>query len=47
MKIYNFKEYPQVYYTGDIHGLFSEFVNDINVRKKINNSIIKKKYSFL
>ena len=40
MIIYDFKEYPQVYYTGDIHGLFSEFINDINVRKKINNSII-------
>lgn len=39
MKIYDFEEYPQVYYTGDIHGQFSEFVNDINVRKKITNSL--------
>lgn len=40
MKIYDFKEYQQVYYTGDIHGFFSEFINDINVRKKITNSLI-------
>lgn len=40
MKIYDFEEYPYVYYTGDIHGLFSELVYDINIRKKITNSLV-------